>query len=1775
MDEIVTDAVDWAIQAPLQNHFRDLPEADMKEIRLKRMWETNFYKTHEGYMMLYEALKKSMNHDHFKELLKDLAEARKKKKKRRDSPKMPPGSPPHQPPPPPRPAAPSFSKTVASAEYKAWITTDIRIMLSVSSTPEDLQMDDDMAPDAQAYSSNDEDIKNAHIPKTGDMEMFIDWFYKRQGITKLKPQDLEGPAFELFKVFHPNVIHLQYQMEECHKLLTDSMDDLIIRHNVSKPLPLGGPPGQVTIQFDFFLNKDLEYLRYSSKGSRPALSISKIKATYYPDVGLEQMVPDQMWIKEECKYDIAVMSPEPPTTQRQEDSHYCSQLMDQTLGFEYKHDYTVIDSLKAVTFCDRYGVQMTMRFDEIHKFSDGTLHQIDEALDYQVKEFKFDEKKGIIFNSNKEVVIIALRVIDVYVLDMTSSAQQSCFFAKASESTSQNFSSPYTPEQNGVAKKKNRTLIEAARTMLSGSVFSKQYWTEAVATAYYTQNRCLVFIHNHKDHLGKFDEKVDDGYFLGYSLVSKAFRVFNTKRQQTKETYHVTFDESSEAIKFSKPSVDDINIAESKRYPPNEYLHPYEPSQRYQVDKNTVQYIEPYEKPKPIVTEADASLDQNVQADQNDHPVQANEILTDDQHEHSNHNNDNHIIDNLSNTKDVFRNKRDETGIVIKNKARLIAQGYNQQDGIDYDETFAPFVRLEAVTIFLAFATYMNFIVYQMDMKSAFLNEKLKEEVNVKQPTGCESNEFSNHVCKLDKSHYGLNQAPRAWFETLSIVLMEHKVFNTKRQQTEETYHIIFDESPDAIIFSKPSVDNINIAENKRYPLDEYLHPYEPSRRNPGVGMLTRSMAKQLSADSAHECVFVDFLSEEEPKKARLVAQGYNQQEGIDYDETFAPVARLKAIRIILAFATYMHFTVYQMDVKSAFLNGKLKEEFYVKQPPGFESNELQNHNGDQPLLVISQVSLAGTAQNAPPTLKDSKFWTTEEKKTRKINRLARSLFIQGISNDIYSLIDSNKTAKDLWDALERQMRGSEYGEQDRKAAILYEYETFKAIEGEQLLDTYLCYLQVINDLKKYGYKKDNCDVNDALGYKKKAVLVTSDPLALVVEKTKASKRKEKVVVSLDSEGSGADDFSELKKITTLLAKAFNRRKFYSKPTNNNLRTSSTSQSANKKQEFVKTDDKKVEKKDDEKKRDMIKVKCYNRKKGGHFAKDCKKAKVKDYNYYKTKMLLAKKDSDEQVLLAEDQAWMESSSDSDQEINANMVFMAQIEKVLSDSDKSSLSAEETIAEVTYYTSESESEYKFKISEYYDNSTNYGLLVNNDDDQEIFHDAIESASENFIENHIVFQKDYDKSQKRVEKAYQQSKDLENQNKNFQEKYDVLLNKVNTFEEQNTEFNEQIKVLNEKNADLLAQTEVLQDQLKVKHVVIDTHTECQAECAKLKEERYEYMIRYSALCDNDKQHRKKIDEQDILFDKMSRQLVEMNNNVLRLQEKILEKETKISELEGCVSNKDVEIKKCLKRLNECFENPSYFEKAKKLRPSLYDEKVIGLGYTLMFLIHSDEAFEIEKFKRARENKIEFAYDYGNLNASYVNEKIKFSNDYFQEIINPDFEKIDSPFQQTSFEPSENAISETENQSENDCQVVEKECDKVENPKVIAPGMFKLSVSQSVSPISMSKTSCDSKNVENLLSCNNSHLGETSSAYVCNDAMNVSCNSRMCDLFDENNLFIYDDESVRISPVSKMPFRKKPRDSMNVRSKSNSNKSLSKTVHRLSRFVFGSSIRDVQSI
>ncbi|KAL8145358.1 hypothetical protein AgCh_003519 [Apium graveolens] len=122
-------------------------------------------------------------------------------------------------------------------------------------------------------------------------------------------------------------------------------------------------------------------------------------------------------------------------------------------------------------------------------------------------------------------------------------------------------------------------------------------------------------------------------------------------------------------------------------------------------------------------------------------------------------------------TKWIFKNKEDEFGTVTRNKARLVAQGYNQQESIDFDQTYAPVPRLESIRMLLAYACYKKIKVYQMDVKSAFLNGFLEKEVYVKQPPRFEHEQHPDYVYKLKKALYGLKQAPRAWYKRLSKFL--------------------------------------------------------------------------------------------------------------------------------------------------------------------------------------------------------------------------------------------------------------------------------------------------------------------------------------------------------------------------------------------------------------------------------------------------------------------------------------------------------------------------------------------------------------------------------------------------------------------------------------------------------------------------------------------------------------------------------------------------------------------------------------------------------------------------------------------------------------------------------------------------------------------------------------------------------------------------------------------------------------------------------------------
>nr|GEU38373.1 retrovirus-related Pol polyprotein from transposon TNT 1-94 [Tanacetum cinerariifolium] len=455
-----------------------------------------------------------------------------------------------------------------------------------------------------------------------------------------------------------------------------------------------------------------------------------------------------------------------------------------------------------------------------------------------------------------------------------------------------------TPQQNGVVEKRNRTLIEAARTMLANSKLPTTFSTEAVSNACYVQNRvlvvkphnktpyarfhgrtpmlsfmrpfgCLVTIFNTIDHLGKFDGKANKGFFVGYSLNSKAFREFNSRTRIVKETLHIRFSENTPNSVGSGPNwLFDIDAltktmnyqpviactqyngnagkkdnnnagqARKKKKPRKDYIFlplwnddppfPQEPKSsqddgfkpsndvgkkvntvsrqenecKDQEEKDSVNItnrvnavsstanaasnkvnvvgrklsielfddlnmleledISIFKDSNEDVFGAEANLN-NLESNFQVSPIPTTRIHKDHPFEK--------VIGDLHSAPQTRRmNKLDEIGIVIRNKVRLVTQGHTQEEGIDYDEVFAPVARIEAIRLFPAYASFKDFVMYQMDVKSAFLYGKIKEEVYVCQPLGFEDSGFLDKVYKVEKALYGLHQAPRAWPDIMFAV---------------------------------------------------------------------------------------------------------------------------------------------------------------------------------------------------------------------------------------------------------------------------------------------------------------------------------------------------------------------------------------------------------------------------------------------------------------------------------------------------------------------------------------------------------------------------------------------------------------------------------------------------------------------------------------------------------------------------------------------------------------------------------------------------------------------------------------------------------------------------------------------------------------------------------------------------------------------------------------------------------------------------------------------
>nr|GFA92054.1 retrovirus-related Pol polyprotein from transposon TNT 1-94 [Tanacetum cinerariifolium] len=339
--------------------------------------------------------------------------------------------------------------------------------------------------------------------------------------------------------------------------------------------------------------------------------------------------------------------------------------------------------------------------------------------------------------------------------------------------------------------------LEAARTMLIFSHAPLFLWAEAIATACFTQNRSIIhrrfnktpyelingrkpdisFLHvfgalcypkNDREDIGKLGAKGDIIFFIGYSADSCAYRIYNRRSKKIMETMN---------------DVDELNS--NAMVDGNTFVNPFANSSTSAAASSSSQNDHPLEQvigepSRPVLTRnqlrSDGDICMYALTVSIMEPKNVKEAMTDlawiDSMQEE-------LIqfkrldvwvlvpapDNISplTLKWLFKNKHDEEQKVIRNKSRLVVRGCRQEEGINFEESFAPVARMEAIRIFLAYVAHKSFIVFQMDVKTAFLHGSLKEDVYVCQPEGFIDADHPSHVYKLKKALYGLKQAPRAW----------------------------------------------------------------------------------------------------------------------------------------------------------------------------------------------------------------------------------------------------------------------------------------------------------------------------------------------------------------------------------------------------------------------------------------------------------------------------------------------------------------------------------------------------------------------------------------------------------------------------------------------------------------------------------------------------------------------------------------------------------------------------------------------------------------------------------------------------------------------------------------------------------------------------------------------------------------------------------------------------------------------------------------------------
>ncbi|GKD46147.1 putative ribonuclease H-like domain-containing protein [Tanacetum coccineum] len=562
------------------------------------------------------------------------------------------------------------------------------------------------------------------------------------------------------------------------------------------------------------------------------------------------------------------------------------------------------------------------------------------------------------------------------------------------------YSNARTPQQNGVAERKNRTLIEAARTMLADSFLPNTFWAEAVSTACYVLNRvlvtkphnktpyelitgkipiisyirpfgCHVTILNTIDHLGKFDGKSDEGFLVGYSLQSKAFRVYNLETKRVEENLHITFLENKPNVAGKGPTwLFDLDyLTDSMNYHPvrsenqaNKHAGPQEANQ----NAGTEDIIDAGDSEKedesaqdyfvlPIWSSYSSTIKRSRAEDAGAAPHKHPDLKTDEKPLDKE---DQVFLDELERLKRQEKDANDAAENLRKEFAQetenlLIQVGAAKASSTNIVNTVSTPVSTASPYDGLSLTDPTNpeqddseipplEDIYQNPTDGIFTNSSYDDEGAVADFTNLESvvNVSPIPTSRIHSIHPStlILGDPKSAVQTRSKVTKSSgaHAFVSYVQKQRRNNHKDFQHCLFACFLSQNEPKKISEALEDESWVDAMQEELLQFKIQKVWILVDLPYGKKAIGTKWVYRNKKDERGVVVRNKARLVAQGHRQEERIDYDEVFAHVARIEAIRIFLAFASYMGFIVYQMDVKTAFLYGTIDKEVYVSQPPCF-----------------------------------------------------------------------------------------------------------------------------------------------------------------------------------------------------------------------------------------------------------------------------------------------------------------------------------------------------------------------------------------------------------------------------------------------------------------------------------------------------------------------------------------------------------------------------------------------------------------------------------------------------------------------------------------------------------------------------------------------------------------------------------------------------------------------------------------------------------------------